>query len=255
MTLGKAGVARRCARPFRSAHRRGGRRQRRYLRHRRSPARQQSSLEIFQGREVHQDLGQERIGSRRVLRASHHRDRFAAAGFSWATGRIIESRSSIRTAATSTRGCNGDGPAESYIAKDDTMYVADSESYGPDQPGVKKGIRIGSAKDGSVKAFIEDMESTTQEHSGAEGVGVDAQGNVYGAVVRRKNAGETHQNRGKVKKQSCVKMVSCSKLLRTGYRSSSRGPSARSAMCAVRTIGRPPGLSSKEPRCGKSPSR
>jgi sugar lactone lactonase YvrE len=76
-------------------------------------------------------------------------------------------------------------PSGIFIAKDDTMYVADSESWGSDQPGWKKGIRIGSAKDGSVKYFIEDMESTTQEHSGAEGVGVDAQGNVYGAVVRR----------------------------------------------------------------------
>ena len=62
----------------------------------------------------------------------------------------------------------------------------------PDQPGVKKGIRIGSAKDGSVRAMIEDMESTTCDHSGAEGVGVDAQAAiVYGAVVRRKNARET----------------------------------------------------------------
>ena len=52
-------------------------------------------------------------------------------------------------------------------------------------PGIKKGIRIGSAKDGTVTAFIEDMESTVADHSGAEGVGVDAQGNVYGAVVRR----------------------------------------------------------------------
>jgi sugar lactone lactonase YvrE len=76
-------------------------------------------------------------------------------------------------------------PSGIFIAKDDTMYVADSESYGKDQPGVKKGIRIGSAKDGVVKYFIEDMESTTQEHSGAEGVGVDNDGNVYGAVVRR----------------------------------------------------------------------
>jgi hypothetical protein len=32
---------------------------------------------------------------------------------------------------------------------------------------------------------IEDMEPATPDHSGAEGVGVDAQGNVYGAVVRR----------------------------------------------------------------------
>lgn len=76
-------------------------------------------------------------------------------------------------------------PSGIYITKDDTMYVADSESWGPDQPGWKKGIRIGSAKDGSVKYFIEDIESTTTDHSGAEGVGVDAEGNVYGAVVRR----------------------------------------------------------------------
>jgi len=76
-------------------------------------------------------------------------------------------------------------PSGIAITRDDTIYVADSESWGPDQPGWKKGIRIGSARDGSVKFFIEDMESTTIEHSGAEGVGVDADGNVYGAVVRR----------------------------------------------------------------------
>jgi sugar lactone lactonase YvrE len=76
-------------------------------------------------------------------------------------------------------------PSGIVITADDTIYVADSESWGPDQPGWKKGIRIGSARDGSVKYFIEDMESMTQEHSGAEGIGVDRDGNVYGAVVRR----------------------------------------------------------------------
>ena len=80
-------------------------------------------------------------------------------------------------------------PSGIYITADDTIYVADSES-GPDTgahelPGIKKGIRIGSARDGSVTAFIEDMESTRPDHSGAEGVGVDRAGNVYGAVVRR----------------------------------------------------------------------
>ncbi len=80
-------------------------------------------------------------------------------------------------------------PSGIFIAADDTIYVADSES-GPDtgageRPGVRKGIRIGSARDGAVTAFIEDMESTAPDHSGAEGVGVDAAGNVYGAVVRR----------------------------------------------------------------------
>lgn len=76
-------------------------------------------------------------------------------------------------------------PSGLAIAADDTLYVADSESWGPDEPGWKKGIRIGSARDGSVKYFIEDVESTTVDHSGAEGVGVDRDGNVYGAVVRR----------------------------------------------------------------------
>ena len=81
-------------------------------------------------------------------------------------------------------------PSGITITADDTIYVTDSES-GPDTgahelPGIKKGIRIGSAKTGAVTAFIEDMESTVADHSGAEGVGVDAQGNVYGAVVRRK---------------------------------------------------------------------
>jgi hypothetical protein len=80
-------------------------------------------------------------------------------------------------------------PSGITITSDDSIYVTDSES-GPDTgahelPGIKKGIRIGSARDGSVRTFIEDMESTVADHSGAEGLGVDPQGNVYGAVVRR----------------------------------------------------------------------
>jgi sugar lactone lactonase YvrE len=81
-------------------------------------------------------------------------------------------------------------PSGIVITRDDTIYVADSESGGRDTgahelPGIKKGIRIGSVKDGTVTAFIEDMEALAVEHAGAEGVGVDAQGNVYGGVVRR----------------------------------------------------------------------
>jgi sugar lactone lactonase YvrE len=81
-------------------------------------------------------------------------------------------------------------PSGISITKDDTIYVTDSES-GPDTgahelPGIRKGIRIGSAKTCEVKTFIEDMEPTVPDHSGAEGIGVDADGNVYGAVVRRR---------------------------------------------------------------------
>lgn len=81
-------------------------------------------------------------------------------------------------------------PSGIVITKDDTLYVADSESGGRDTgarelPGIRKGIRIGSARTGAVTAFIEDMEPLAVEHAGAEGVGVDADGNVYGGVVRR----------------------------------------------------------------------
>lgn len=80
-------------------------------------------------------------------------------------------------------------PSGITITSDDMIYVTDSES-GPDHgfgelPEWEKGIRVGSAHDGSVKYFIKDLESTTSEHSGAEGIGVDAHGQVYGAVVRR----------------------------------------------------------------------
>ena len=77
-------------------------------------------------------------------------------------------------------------PSGIAIGADDMIYVADSESFGTDNPGWKKGIRVGNARDGTLLYFIEDLEPTTIEHSGAEGVGVDSEGNVYGAVVRRR---------------------------------------------------------------------
>ncbi len=77
-------------------------------------------------------------------------------------------------------------PSGIAITHNDTIYVADSESWGPDNPGWKKGIRVGSATDGSVAYFIEDIESMVDPHSGAEAVGVDVLGNVYGGVVRRR---------------------------------------------------------------------
>lgn len=65
------------------------------------------------------------------------------------------------------------------------MYVADSESNAGRNPGWKRGIRIGSARDGMVVHFIPDPEPD-QDNSGtsaAEGVAVGADGNVYGAEV------------------------------------------------------------------------
>ena len=90
-------------------------------------------------------------------------------------------------------------PSGMYIdKKTDTLYVADSESrdgrtntgqltlaqtgYGFN-PGIQRGIRIGSAKDGTVKYFIPDTcpYPYPAVSSIAEGVTADAEGNVYGA--------------------------------------------------------------------------
>ena len=47
------------------------------------------------------------------------------------------------------------------LRQDGKIYVADSESYDFHNPGWRKGIRIGSARDGTVEYFIEDIEPTT----------------------------------------------------------------------------------------------
>jgi hypothetical protein len=78
-------------------------------------------------------------------------------------------------------------PSGIYIDHNDVIYVTDSEStdrtgYG-NNPGWKRGIRIGSAKDGTVTAFIPDPTPGTGATSTSEGVAADAQGNVYGAEV------------------------------------------------------------------------
>jgi sugar lactone lactonase YvrE len=78
-------------------------------------------------------------------------------------------------------------PSGIFIAKDDTIYVVDSESNTARNPGFQRGIRIGSAKDGKVVAFIPSNEPNpdTTTILGAEGVGVDKMGNVYAAEVGR----------------------------------------------------------------------
>ena len=76
-------------------------------------------------------------------------------------------------------------PSGVYIDKHDVLYVADSESNSKVNPGWTRGIRIGSAKDGKVTAFIPDPEPDPEKvvTSGSEGVAADARGNVYGAEV------------------------------------------------------------------------
>jgi sugar lactone lactonase YvrE len=76
-------------------------------------------------------------------------------------------------------------PSGIHIDRNDNIYVADSESGSIDRTrvGWVRGIRIGSARDGSVTAFIPDPSGATSGTHSAEGVAVDARGNVYGAEV------------------------------------------------------------------------
>jgi sugar lactone lactonase YvrE len=81
-------------------------------------------------------------------------------------------------------------PSNLVITKDDTLYVVDSESgrsidgspaapegrgVVPRNPGWKNGIRIGSAKDGSLRFFIPNTRP--------EGLAVDERGNVFAGLT------------------------------------------------------------------------
>jgi streptogramin lyase len=90
-------------------------------------------------------------------------------------------------------------PSGLFIDKQDNLYSADSESESVSQNhnGWKRGIRMGrikDGKDGKILAFIPDPETKTRAAdnftgtSAAEGVAVDAAGNIYGAEVGPKRA-------------------------------------------------------------------
>lgn len=68
-------------------------------------------------------------------------------------------------------------PSGLFIDRNDTLYLADHQSDPTTNPGFRKGITIGSAKDGKVMAFIPDPAGSQ------EGVAADANGNVYGSLT------------------------------------------------------------------------
>ena len=76
-------------------------------------------------------------------------------------------------------------PSGIYILDDDTIFVADSESAFDEErnPGWTPSIRVGNLRDGSIDYLIDGTVEAYPEGSNPEGVAVDPQGNVYGAVV------------------------------------------------------------------------
>ena len=70
-------------------------------------------------------------------------------------------------------------PSGLFIDRNDMVYVADHQSNEETNPGWTKGIRIGSAKDGKVVAFIPDPNPEGSQ----EGVAADSRGVVYGLLT------------------------------------------------------------------------
>jgi sugar lactone lactonase YvrE len=77
-------------------------------------------------------------------------------------------------------------PSGMVIDKNDVIYVTDSESNPRNHPGWRKGIRIGSLKDGKVMTFIPPHDTTwdgkpAPDGGMGEGIALDAAGNIYTA--------------------------------------------------------------------------
>jgi len=83
-------------------------------------------------------------------------------------------------------------PSGVYIDKNDMIYVADSESGSVNKAHGewKRGMRVGSAKNGTVTAFIPDPDEHATTTSAAEGVTADAKGDIFGAEVGPKRVME-----------------------------------------------------------------
>lgn len=71
------------------------------------------------------------------------------------------------------------------IDKKDVIYTSDSESTAKVHPGWRRGVRIGSLKDGKVTVFIPPHAVPNSEDGAmGEGMAVDAEGNVYSAEAQ-----------------------------------------------------------------------
>jgi DNA-binding beta-propeller fold protein YncE len=76
-------------------------------------------------------------------------------------------------------------PSGLFIGADDTIYVSDNQSNDARNPGRRRGIYVGSARDGTVMAFIPDpqFDPLNEQETSAHGIAADANGNIYGAEV------------------------------------------------------------------------
>jgi hypothetical protein len=78
-------------------------------------------------------------------------------------------------------------PSGIYIDKKDMIYVADHQSGKALNPGFKRGIRIGSVRDGKVLALIPGLGADPESQSVGEGVVSDGNGSVWWAETSGMN--------------------------------------------------------------------
>jgi DNA-binding beta-propeller fold protein YncE len=70
------------------------------------------------------------------------------------------------------------------IDTSDVIYTADSESSEAVHPGWRRGIRIGSLKDGKVTVFVPPHMTNAPDGAMGEGIAIDAAGNIYTAEAQ-----------------------------------------------------------------------
>jgi hypothetical protein len=76
-----------------------------------------------------------------------------------------------------------------FVGKDDTIYVGASFPDPAAKKGELRGIVVGNAKDGSLKAFIPDPGDLDKVDVGtsASGIAADDMGSIYAADVAAHN--------------------------------------------------------------------
>jgi DNA-binding beta-propeller fold protein YncE len=80
-------------------------------------------------------------------------------------------------------------PSSVFVGKDDTIYVGSGFPDSTAKRGETRGIVVGSAKDGSLKAFIPDPADPDSLTRGttSSGIAADDEGSIYSADVAAHN--------------------------------------------------------------------
>ena len=154
--------------------------------------RERPRREILEGRKVHQGVGQAGIGPG-DFNVPHTIAIDSRGRLSSAIAPTTASRSSIRTASSSTSGRSSAVRAgSSSTQRRQHLRRRFGVGQTPKTTGWKRGIRIGSARDGSVKYFIEDIESRPPSTAGPRASASIATGQCLRRRRPPADARETH---------------------------------------------------------------